>query len=125
MNFLAWVIFVPLWLTCSYTVGAFSIWGGGFLFQRGVMDCEPFFLFLFHLGEQELTSCWPDSGGYVIHLSSGTAGFIGSYWIGPRLAADRANFQPNNVLMAMAGAGILWMGWTGTVSKYSPPSQLG
>ena len=32
MNFLAWMAFVPLWLTLSYTVGAFSIWGGGFLF---------------------------------------------------------------------------------------------
>lgn len=38
MNFFAWMIFVPLWLTLSYTVGAFSIWGGGFLFQMGVLD---------------------------------------------------------------------------------------
>ena len=53
MNFLAWMVFVPLWLTFSYCVGAFSIWGGGFLYERGVLDY---------------------SGGYVIHLSSGTAG---------------------------------------------------
>lgn len=26
MNFRAWVLFVPLWLTFSYTVSAFSIW---------------------------------------------------------------------------------------------------
>ena len=38
MNFLAWMIYVPLWLTLSYTVGAFSIWGGGFLFKKGVLD---------------------------------------------------------------------------------------
>lgn len=38
MNFTAWVIFVPLWLTLSYSVGAFSIWAGGFLFQLGVID---------------------------------------------------------------------------------------
>jgi ammonium transporter, Amt family len=38
MNFLAWMIYVPLWLTLSYTVGAFSIWGGGFLFKMGVLD---------------------------------------------------------------------------------------
>lgn len=30
MNFRAWMLFVPLWLTFSYTVGAFSLWGGGF-----------------------------------------------------------------------------------------------
>jgi Amt family ammonium transporter len=38
MNFFAWMVFVPLWLTLSYTVGAFSVWGGGFLFQMGVLD---------------------------------------------------------------------------------------
>jgi len=92
MNFLAWIVFVPLWLTFSYTVGAFSIWGGGFLFQLGVIDY---------------------SGGYVIHLSSGTAGFVGAYWIGPRLQRDRDNFHPNNVLLMLAGAGILWVGWNG------------
>ena len=92
MSFKAWMVFVPLWLTLSYTVGAFSIWGGGFLFQRGVIDY---------------------SGGYVIHLSSGTAGFIGAYWIGPRLKVDRDNNIPNNTLLMLTGAGILWIGWNG------------
>jgi len=92
MNFLAWMVFVPLWLTLSYTVGAFSLWGGGFLFQMGVIDY---------------------SGGYVIHLSSGTAGFVGAYWIGPRLAQDRRDNRPNNLLLVMVGAGILWTGWNG------------
>lgn len=58
MNFTAWMLFVPLWITFSYTIGAYSLWGGGFLFQRGVIDY---------------------SGGYVIHLSSGTAGFVGAH----------------------------------------------
>ena len=92
MNLTAWMLFVPLWLTFSYCIGAYSIWGGGFLFKLGVIDY---------------------SGGYVIHLSSGTAAFAGSYWIGPRLARDRINFQPNNVGLIMAGAGILWIGWNG------------
>lgn len=60
MNFKAWMMFVPLWLTFSYTVGAFSLWGGGFLFHWGVMDY---------------------SGGYVIHLSSGIAGLTAAYWV--------------------------------------------
>lgn len=92
MNFLAWMVFVPLWLTLSYTVGAFSLWGGGFLAQKGVIDY---------------------SGGYVIHLSSGTAGFVGAYWVGPRLEKDRQDFRPNNILMVLVGAGILWVGWNG------------
>jgi Amt family ammonium transporter len=92
MNFFAWMIFVPLWLTLSYTVGAFSLWGGGFLAKLGVIDY---------------------SGGYVIHLSSGTAGFVGAFWIGPRLDKDRLDFRPNNLLMVLTGAGILWIGWNG------------
>jgi Amt family ammonium transporter len=92
MNFTAWMIYVPLWVTLCYTVGAYSLWGGGFLFQRGVIDY---------------------SGGYVIHISSGTAGFVGAYWIGPRLERDRQDFQPNNVLVMLVGAGMLWLGWNG------------
>ncbi|XAR55798.1 hypothetical protein NMG60_11036002 [Bertholletia excelsa] len=92
MNIKAWMAFVPLWLIFSYTVGAFSLWGGGFLFQWGVMDY---------------------SGGYVIHLSSGIAGFTAAYWVGPRLKSDRERFPPNNVLLMLAGAGLLWMGWSG------------
>ncbi|KAF2288501.1 hypothetical protein P3X46_008773 [Hevea brasiliensis] len=92
MSIKAWMVFVPLWITFSYSVGAFSIWGGGFLFQWGIMDY---------------------SGGYVVHLASGAAGFTAAYWVGPRLKEDRENFAPNNLLLALAGAGILWMGWTG------------
>jgi len=88
----AWMIFVPLWVTLSYTVGVFSLWGGGFLAKLGVIDY---------------------SGGFVIHLSSGTAGFVGAYWIGPRLEEDRMGSRPHNVLLVMVGAGILWTGWNG------------
>ncbi len=92
MNFTAWMIFVPLWLTFSYTIGAFSLWGGGFLAQMGVIDY---------------------SGGYVIHLAAGVAGFVGAAVIGERSPRDRENFQPNNVLLMLVGAGILWLGWNG------------
>lgn len=92
MSFTAWMIFVPLWLTFSYTVGAFSLWGGGFLGQMGVIDY---------------------SGGYVIHLAAGVAGFVGAAMIGPRLPRDKENFQPNNVLLMLVGAGMLWLGWNG------------
>ena len=53
MSFRAWVIFCPVWMTLSYTVGAFSLWGGGWLAGMGVVDF---------------------SGGYVIHLAAATSG---------------------------------------------------
>lgn len=33
--------------------------------------------------------------------------------VGPRAPRDRERFPPNNILLMLAGAGILWMGWTG------------
>ncbi|KAH6806845.1 ammonium transporter 2 [Perilla frutescens var. frutescens] len=92
MNIKAWMAFVPLWLIFCYTVGAYSLWGGGFLYRWGVIDY---------------------SGGYVIHLASGISGFTADYWVGPRLKADRERYVPNNILLMLAGAGLLWMGWSG------------
>jgi len=46
-------------------------------------------------------------------VSSGTAGFVGAWWVGPRLQRDRINFKPNNTLLALVGAGLLWNGWNG------------
>jgi ammonium transporter, Amt family len=53
------------------------------------------------------------SGGYVIHLAAGTSGFVAAWMVGPRLQADRDHFPPNSLLMTLAGAGILWLGWNG------------
>ena len=92
MSFKAWVIFCPVWMTLVYTVGAFSLWGGGWLASAGVADF---------------------SGGYVIHLAAATSGFVAAAMVGPRLAQDRAHFPPNSLLVTLAGAGILWIGWNG------------
>ena len=92
MNFTAWAIFCPVWMTLVYTVGAFSLWGGGWLASMGVADF---------------------SGGYVIHLAAGTSGFVAAWVIGPRLQADRDHFPPNSLLVTLIGAGILWLGWNG------------
>jgi ammonium transporter, Amt family len=92
MSFKAWVIFCPVWMTLVYTVGAFSLWGGGWLAGMGVADF---------------------SGGYVIHLAAGTSGFVAAAMVGPRLQQDREHFPPNSLLVTLIGAGILWLGWNG------------
>ena len=92
MNFKAWMLFVPLWSSLVYTVGAFMLWGGGWLAAMGAVDY---------------------SGGYVIHLAAGVSGFVAAAMVGPRLLEDRTSFDPNNLIVALAGAGILWLGWNG------------
>ena len=92
VNFKAWIPFCILWITCVYAVDAFLLWGGGFFAQHGAVDF---------------------SGGYVIHLSAGVAGFVAAWVIGPRLQRDREVDAPNNVAMVMVGAGLLWLGWNG------------
>lgn len=92
MNFKAWILFVPLWCTVVYCVNAFWMWGGGWLAQLGAVDY---------------------SGGYVIHVAAGVSGFVAAWVIGPRLQKDREHFGANNLLFALMGAGILWLGWNG------------
>jgi Amt family ammonium transporter len=86
------MIFCPIWMTLVYTVGAFSLWGGGWLAGLGVADF---------------------SGGYVIHLAAASSGFVAAALVGPRLQADRDQFPPNSLLITLVGAGILWLGWNG------------
>ena len=92
MKFKAWLLFVPLWITFVYTVNAALLWGGGFFAQHGAVDY---------------------SGGYVIHLSAGVAGFVAAAMVGPRARGDRGSASPHNMLLVAVGAGILWLGWNG------------
>jgi Amt family ammonium transporter len=92
LKFKAWLVLVPLWTTFVYCIDAFLLWGGGYFAQEGAVDY---------------------SGGYVIHLSAGVAGFVAAAILGPRLARDRQHGVPNNLLLVMVGAGILWLGWNG------------
>jgi ammonium transporter, Amt family len=92
VNFKAWIPYVVVWITFVYTVNAFLLWGGGYWSAHGALDY---------------------SGGYVIHLAAGISGFVFAAVIGPRLQRDREIDAPNNLLMVMAGAGLLWLGWNG------------
>ncbi|HET9052401.1 MAG TPA: ammonium transporter [Candidatus Dormibacteraeota bacterium] len=92
ISFRAWALFVPLWIALVYSVGAFSIWGGGWLSQDGAVDY---------------------SGGYVIHVAAAVSAFVAAAVVGPRLVADRLHNKPSNLMLAVAGGGLLWLGWSG------------
>ncbi|MCO5604552.1 hypothetical protein L7F22_058719 [Adiantum nelumboides] len=80
MKIHAWMLFAPLWLIFSYTVGAFSMWGGGFLYRWGIIDF---------------------AGGFVVHLAAGTAGFTAAAWIAARGSMRDAP--------GVAGGGGYWL----------------
>ena len=92
MSHKAWMIFVPVWSLLVYSVNAFMLWGGDWLAQMGAVDF---------------------SGGYVIHVAAGVSGFVAAAVVGPRLIADQEDFKPNNLPLALVGAGLLWLGWNG------------
>jgi len=92
ISFRAWALFVPLWITLVYSVGCFSIWGGGWLAGLGAVDY---------------------SGGYVIHVAAAVSAFVAAAVLGPRLLKDRQHNAPSNIMLAIAGGGLLWLGWSG------------
>ncbi|TVU45019.1 hypothetical protein EJB05_04488, partial [Eragrostis curvula] len=94
VNFRAWMLFVPLWLTFSYTVGAFSVWSPTGSSSRPASWTSP----------ADTSSTSPPASPASPPLSG---------YVGPRTAKDREAFPPNNILLTLAGAGLLWMGWTG------------
>src|SRR3989442_1524768 len=88
----AFAMTLLVWMTLVYPVGAFMIWGGGWLSQLGAVDY---------------------SGGYVIHVAAGISGVVAAVVVGPRLLKDRQENSPSNLLIAIAGGGLLWLGWNG------------
>ncbi|MGH7862839.1 MAG: ammonium transporter [Candidatus Dormibacteraceae bacterium] len=101
-SFKAWMLFVPVWITLVYSVNAFSIWGGGWL---GVMPSW--------LSGLAGAGAVDYSGGYVIHVAAGISGLVAAAVVGPRLLVDREHNRPSNVIAAITGAGLLWLGWNG------------
>ncbi len=53
------------------------------------------------------------AGGLVIHVSAGVSALIVALFLGPRIGYPRISTQPNNLVMTLMGAGLLWVGWFG------------
>jgi ammonium transporter, Amt family len=101
-SFKAWIVFVPVWITLVYSVNAFSLWGGGWL---GAMP--SWLQGIAGAGAVDY------SGGYVIHVAAGISGVVAAAVVGPLLAVDREHNRPSNVILAITGGGLLWLGWNG------------
>jgi len=97
LKFTGFLSFILLWSLGCYYPMAHLVWGGGWLAKRGVIDF---------------------AGGIVIHAIAGVASLVTAKMLGPRAGFERredegASLEPHSLMMALLGAGLLWMGWFG------------
>ncbi len=92
MKFSAMLLFMGLWVTLVYAPVAHWVWGGGWLSEKGVLDF---------------------AGGTVVHINAGVAGLVAALVMGKRRGYPQQLMQPNNMVLTMVGAGMLWVGWFG------------
>lgn len=87
-----YIVFLVLWLTIVYTPMAHWVWGGGWMFDKGVKDY---------------------AGGSVVHMNSGLAALAAALFVGRRLRHKAEPMEPHNIPFVVLGAGLLWFGWFG------------
>jgi len=86
------VLFMILWQIIVYAPIAHWVWGGGFLGGMGVLDF---------------------AGGTVVHINAGIAGLVCALFLGKRVGYGTENMAPYNLVYAVIGASLLWVGWFG------------
>lgn len=94
--FKGYCLFIALWFLFIYSPLCHWIWApDGWLFKigaAGVIDL---------------------AGGLVIHVSAGTSALVVALFLGRRKGFPEKPMLPNNLVMTMMGAGLLWVGWFG------------
>ncbi|MBI9077917.1 MAG: ammonium transporter [Desulfatibacillum sp.] len=94
--FKGYILFIVLWFLAVYCPLAHWIWASdGWLFNAGAA------------GVIDL------AGGLVIHVSAGISALVAALYLGRRQGYPERPMQPNNMVMTMMGAGLLWVGWFG------------
>jgi ammonium transporter, Amt family len=90
MKFSALLWFLAVWLLVVYVPVAHWVWGGGFLSQWGLKDF---------------------AGGTVVEINSGVAGLVAAIMLGKRRNYPQEPMIPHNLVLAVTGASLLWVGW--------------
>ena len=91
VRFRGYCVFIALWSLLIYCPLCHWVWGGGFLTGEAI----------------------DFAGGTVIHISAGVAGLVCALYLGARRGYPKVAMHPNNLVMTMMGAGLLWVGWFG------------
>jgi Amt family ammonium transporter len=94
--FRGYCLFIVLWFLIIYCPLAHWIWASdGWLFNSGAAGIIDL------------------AGGMVIHVSAGVSALMVAIFLGPRQGYPKVPMAPNNLVMTLMGAGILWAGWFG------------
>ncbi len=104
VKFRGYCIFIALWSLIVYNPLCHWVWAeDGFLFKKGAIDF---------------------AGGTVIHISAGAAALVAALYLGARRGYPKTAMHPNNLVMTLTGAGLLWVGWFGFNAGSSVDSGL-
>jgi len=107
VSFKAYCFFIAIWSLLVYNPLCHWVWGSdGFLFNLGAKGAIDF------------------AGGTVVHISSGVSGLIVALYLGSRRGYPYQVIRPNNLVITMLGAGLLWVGWFGFNAGSSISSGL-
>ena len=107
VNFKAYCFFIALWSILVYNPLCHWVWASdGFLFNLGARGAIDF------------------AGGTVVHISAGVSGLIAALYLGSRRGYPYQVIRPNNLVITMLGAGLLWVGWFGFNAGSSVSSGL-
>lgn len=107
VSFKGYCFFIALWGLLVYNPLCHWVWAGdGFLFNLGAKGAIDF------------------AGGTVVHISAGVSGLVAAIYLGARKSYPHLPMRPNNLVMTLIGAGLLWVGWFGFNAGSSISSGL-
>jgi Amt family ammonium transporter len=107
VSFKAYCFFIAIWSILVYNPLCHWVWASdGFLFNIGAKGAIDF------------------AGGTVVHISAGVSGLIAALYLGARRGYPYQVIRPNNMVITMLGAGLLWVGWFGFNAGSSISSGL-
>ena len=107
VSFKAYCFFIAIWSLLVYNPLCHWVWASdGFLFKLGAKGAIDF------------------AGGTVVHISAGISGLVAALYLGARRGYPYQVIRPNNMVITMLGAGLLWVGWFGFNAGSSVSSGL-
>ena len=107
VTFKGYCVFIALWGILVYNPLCHWVWAeDGYLFNLGANGAIDF------------------AGGTVVHISAGISGLVAAIYLGARRGYPGMVLRPNNLVMTLIGAGLLWVGWFGFNAGSSVTSGL-